>query len=423
MSSRVCVIGLQWGDEGKGKVVDWLAAHADFVARFQGGNNAGHTTVVAGKKRVLHLVPSGILHSRTHCLIGPGVVLDCDELAAETERLVRSGVQMAGRLTVSTQCALIMPHHIALDKAREAGAARLGTTKRGVGPAHESKVARRAVRLGDVLAGKHAALVERDVAVANLELAELNEPAFDAPDLSRQVFASATKVAKHAGDVADLLAQAAGRGATILVEGSQGALLDIDQGTYPHVTAASCLAAAAAPGLGIDLRPDVLGVTKAYTTRVGGGAFPTETGGKEEKHMRTLGAEFGSTTGRNRRIGWLDIPALRHALLVNGCNRMAVTKLDVLSGLAEVRLCVAYLRNGERCERLVPDSRMLSDCEPVYENHPGWSGDLLCGSLPAAAEAYLARIEKLTGAAVDVISVGPERDANIVRRHPLLRAA
>ena len=414
-----CIIGLQWGDEGKGKIVDMMAANATIVARFQGGNNAGHTVITQGRKVVLHLVPSGILQPHTHCLIGAGVVLNCTALAQEINTLNNSGLRLAERLSVDLNCPLIMPHHIALDQAREERGAGLGTTKRGIGPAHEDRIARRAVRLGEVLADQHREGIATSIAVANRELQALQARSLDPNEVIEQVSESAARIVPYAGDVAAILIAANKRDEAILLEGAQGALLDIDQGTYPHVTSSGCLASAAPAGLGVDLQPEVIGIAKAYVTRVGRGIMPTEADGQQADHLRVIGKERGATTQRLRRVGWLDLPALRHALLVNGCRRMILTKIDVMAELEEVRLCIAYRHKGNLIERLQPAGNFLAQCEPVYETLAGWPKiPPTATALPAAATSYLNRIEELTGAKIDLVSIGSDREANIIPQNP-----
>ena len=419
MTSPPCiaVVGLQWGDEGKGKIVDWLAAGAEHVARFQGGNNAGHTVVIDGRRTVLHLIPSGIMQPETSCYIGPGVVLDCQALHQEIGMLQESGIEVAGRLAVSPGCPLILGHHIELDRAREASG-RIGTTLRGIGPAHEDRVARRAVRLRDVLAGSHKPIVRESVEHANRELAALGAQPLSAGEVADAASKAGERIAGHAADVAGALIAAGRRGERVLLEGSQGALLDVDQGTYPHVTSSNCIAAAAAAGLGVDLRPEPIGIVKAYATRVGNGVFPTELSGAAAEALQAAGDEVGATTGRRRRVGWLDIPALQHALAINGCRRMVMTKLDVLAGQAKVKVCTAY-RRGERLHNfMIPDSNWLDGCKPVYEELDGWESAGAAEDVGEQARAYIGFIEQQTQAKVDVVSIGAERDANIVYRHP-----
>ena len=419
--SCVAVVGLQWGDEGKGKLVDWLAADAGHVARFQGGNNAGHTLVIDGHRIVLHLIPSGIMQPDTSCYIGPGVVLDCQALHQEIRMLEENHTAVAGRLAVSPGCPLILRHHIELDRVRESSN-RIGTTLRGIGPVHEDRIARRAVRLRDVLAGKHAPMVKACVEHANRELAAGGGQPLAADEIAEEARQAAGSIAEHAADVAGVLAAAGRRGERILLEGSQGALLDVDQGTYPHVTSSNCIAAAAAPGLGVDLRPEPFGILKAYATRVGNGVFPTELSGKQASALQEAGEEVGATTGRKRRVGWLDIPALRHALTINGCRRMALTKIDVLSGEKSVMVCTAYRHGGRLHEIMIPDSSWLGECEPVYEQLEGWESACEQGKVTDAARAYIRFIEQHTGAHIDVVSIGARRDANIVYRHPFTAA-
>ncbi|MBF2734504.1 MAG: adenylosuccinate synthase [Betaproteobacteria bacterium AqS2] len=413
------LVGLQWGDEGKGKLIDWLAAEARHVARFQGGHNAGHTVVVEGRKFVLHLLPSGVINEGCRCYIGQGVALDLAALLEEIEILRQGGVDCAGRLAVSPHCALVMPHHVQLDAAREQQAAgKIGTTLRGIGPAQEDRAARCAVRLGDVLAG--AARIEASVAKANCQLAGLHgAPAADAAAIAAEIAKLAEQVKPYVADVPAELEAAAGRGEAILLEGAQGALLDIEQGSYPFVTSSSCLASGSAPGLGIDLRPEVIGVAKAYVTRVGMGALPTRIEGKEAEFLVEQGAEFGATTSRRRDVGWLDIPALRHALRLNACGSIALTKLDVLGLLERVKVCVAYRLDGERLASWPPSDRMLQRCEPEWIELPGWGAlpDKVeaYDELPAACRDYVAKIEELAGARVEIVSCGPERGATLWR--------
>ena len=422
-SAAACraLVGLQWGDEGKGKLIDWLAAEARHVARFQGGHNAGHTVVVEDRRFVLHLLPSGVINDGCRCYIGQGVALDLAALLEEIETLRAGGVDCAGRLAVSPHCALVMPHHVKLDEARERQAAgRIGTTLRGIGPAQEDRAARCAVRLGDVLAGDGAARIEASVARANCQLRGMyGEPELDAAAIGAATEALAARVKPCVADVAAELEEAARRGEPILLEGAQGALLDIEQGSYPFVTSSSCLASGSAPGLGVDLRPEVVGVAKAYVTRVGMGALPTRIEGDAADFLVERGGEFGATTARRRDVGWLDIPALRHALRVNACGRIALTKLDVLGLLDRIKVCVAYRLDGAQLDSWPPSDRMLRRCEPEWIELPGW-GELpervaAYEELPAACRDYVARVEELAGARVAIVSCGQERGATLWR--------
>lgn len=420
MSQPLAVVGLQWGDEGKGKIVDSLSADFLHIARFQGGHNAGHTVVAAGRKTVLHLLPSGILRPHTRCYLGPGVAVCPLALADEIERIEALGVSCQGRLFVSPQCALILPQHVALDRARESGENAIGTTLRGIGPAHEDKTARRAIRLSDAFDGSWRRKTEDNLRLCNFLLDGFHR----APPVEFSAVAEAVErargLAPHLSDVAADLETARARGESILLEAAQGALLDVEQGGYPFVTAASCAAAAAAAGLGIDLRPRVLGVAKSYATRVGGGPMPTELRDGVGARLAREGEEFGATTGRARRVGWLDAAALRHGLRINGCDRIAVTKLDVLDGLDEVKLCVGY--RGE--DSAFFNRRVYRPTAPApiaeYETWRGWSG--AAGArreedLPPAARAYLARVAAACGARIEMISTGAERD-DIFRTSP-----
>ena len=416
-TSCIAVIGLQWGDEGKGKVVDWLATNAQHVARFQGGNNAGHTLVINGRKIVLHLVPAGIMQPETRCYIGPGVVLECKALHQEIRMLEDSDTKVAGRLAISPGCPLILRHHIELDRVREKNN-QIGTTLRGIGPAHEDRIARRAVRLRNVLVGNHAPIVKASVEHANREIVALGAQPLDSEDVADEARQAVELIAEHAADVASPLIAARRRGDLILLEGAQGALLDVDQGTYPHVTSSNCIAATAASGLGVDLRPEPIGIAKVYATRVGNGVFPTELSGAQAKALQVAGNEIGATTGRKRRIGWLDIPALRHALAINGCQRMILTKIDVMACQKQVKICTAYRRDGQLHDFMIPDSDWLDGCKPVYEKMDGWEKPESPDEISAPIRSYIRFIEQQTEARIDVLSFGAERSANIVYRHP-----
>jgi adenylosuccinate synthase len=428
MARNVVVIGTQWGDEGKGKVVDWLTDHAQGVVRFQGGHNAGHTLVIAGRKTVLHLVPSGILRSGVICYIGNGVVVSPQALVSEMDELENAGVAIAGRLRVSEACPLILPFHAAIDLARESaqGDAKIGTTGRGIGPAYEDKVARRAIRLKDLLVPQRfAAKLEPLLEYHNFVLTKyLGGKALDFVRIRDEALALAPRLESLASDVARALYEANHAGHNLLFEGAQGTLLDVDHGTYPYVTSSNCVAGAAAAGAGVgpQMLHYVLGITKAYATRVGSGPFPTELGDAMGELLRSRGNEFGATTGRPRRCGWFDAPALRRSVQINGVTGLCVTKLDVLDGMDAVKLCTGYRIDGERLDLLPLGAEDTERCEPVYEEMPGWKESTLgvraYAGLPANARAYLERLQGLCGVPIDMISTGADREETIVRRHP-----
>jgi adenylosuccinate synthase len=425
---NVVVIGAQWGDEGKGKIVDWLTDHARGVVRFQGGHNAGHTLVIGGKKTVLHLIPSGVLREKVACYIGNGVVLSPQALVDEIATLEGAGVDVRSRLKISEACPLILPHHAALDLAREAakGDSKIGTTGRGIGPAYEDKVARRAIRLQDLFHRERFAAKLRELLdYHNFVLKNyLKAEPVDFQKTYDETTRLAERIQPMVADVPGLLYEAQKAGHNLLFEGAQGTLLDIDHGTYPYVTSSNCVAGAAAAGAGIGPQylHYVLGVTKAYTTRVGSGPFPTELDNELGQKIATRGNEFGSTTGRPRRCGWLDIPALRRSIQINGFSGLGVTKLDVLDGMDTVQIATAYRLNGQMSELLPVGAEELESCRPVYETMPGWKESTLgverYEQLPAAARNFLQRIEQVCGVPIDLISTGPERSHTIVRRHP-----
>ncbi len=428
MAKNVVVVGAQWGDEGKGKIVDWLTDHAQGVMRFQGGHNAGHTLVIAGRKTVLHLVPSGILRKGVACYIGNGVVLSPHALVEEIETIESAGVDVRPRLKISEACPLILPYHAALDRARESakGDGKIGTTGRGIGPAYEDKVARRAIRLQDLFHGERFSTKLRDVLdFHNFVLKNY----FRAETVDfRKVFDETMRLAERikpmVADVPLLLYEAQKAGHNLLFEGAQGTLLDIDHGTYPYVTSSNCVAGAAAAGAGIGPQQlhYVLGVTKAYTTRVGSGPFPTELDDDVGRQLANRGNEFGSTTGRPRRCGWFDAAALKRSIQINGISGLGVTKLDVLDGMETVQLAVGYRVNGGESDILPVGAEELEECEPVYEEWPGWNettvGLTRLEQLPEAARSYLKRIEQVCGVPIDLISTGPGREQTIVLRHP-----
>ena len=428
MGKNVVVLGTQWGDEGKGKIVDLLTEQVRYVVRFQGGHNAGHTLVIDGKKTVLHLIPSGILHDGVHCLIGNGVVLAPDALIKEIRELEAQGVPVRDRLRLSPACPLILDYHVALDQASEVamGAAKIGTTGRGIGPAYEDKVARRGLRLGDLLDEQNfAAQLKEIMEYHNFVLSEYYKVA---PVAYEEVLEKALRVGEELkpmiADVTDVLHGAREAGEHILFEGAQGSLLDIDHGTYPFVTSSNTTAGGTATGSGFGpLYLDyVLGITKAYTTRVGAGPFPTELACEVGERLGQKGHEFGATTGRKRRTGWFDAVALRHAVRINSISGICLTKLDVLDGLSEVNICVAYEDQFGEKIGIPCDAAGWSRVRPVYETLPGWSenteGATSLEQLPANALTYIRRLEQLIGAPVDIISTGPDRVETIVLKHP-----
>lgn len=432
---HVVVVGTQWGDEGKGKVVDWLTDHAQGVVRFQGGHNAGHTLVINGRKTALQLIPSGIMREGVACYIGNGVVVDPSHLMSEIERLESIGVEVRSRLFVSESCPLILPFHVEVDRAREAlressGAGKIGTTGKGIGPAYEDKVARRALRVQDLkhpsrLGERLRELVElHNHALAGylharpLEVAPILEHALKVAEALRPMMA----------DVGYALHQSHLRGDNLLFEGAQGTLLDIDHGTYPFVTSSNCVAgnAAAGSGVGPQMLHYRLGITKAYTTRVGGGPFPTElpidAPGTVGHHLSTVGQERGTVTGRARRCGWLDAPALRRSMIINGISGLCITKLDVLDGLSEVLMCVGYELAGRRVDILPLDADDIVACRPIYRRFEGWrqstAGVTAWEQLPTEARHYLSCVQEAIGVPIDMVSTGPDREHTIVRTHP-----
>jgi adenylosuccinate synthase len=434
MSKNVVVIGTQWGDEGKGKVVDWLTDHAQGVVRFQGGHNAGHTLVIGGKKTVLHLIPSGVLREHVVCYIGNGVVLSPQALLKEMDELTLAGVDVQNRLRISEACPLILPYHVALDQAREAakGAGKIGTTGRGIGPAYEDKVARRAIRLQDIFhRERFAAKLGEVLDYHNFVLKNyFNHDTVDFQQTLDDAMALAERLKPLVMDVPRALYEANKAGQNLLFEGAQGTLLDIDHGTYPFVTSSNCISGAACAGSGVGPQSlhYVLGITKAYTTRVGSGPFPTELYDALTKQdpigklLAERGHEFGSTTGRARRCGWFDAAALKRSIQINGVSGLCVTKLDVMDGMETVRIAVGYKINGEYSDILPVGAEELNGCEPVYEDMPGWS-DSTVGvqkyeELPPQARNYLQRMAEICGVPVDMVSTGPDRDETIVLRHP-----
>jgi len=428
MGKNLVVIGTQWGDEGKGKVVDLLTDRASAVVRFQGGHNAGHTLVIEGRQTILHLIPSGILRERVQCLIGNGVVLSPGALLEELRMLEEGGVPARDRLRISPACPLILPYHIALDHARERarGKQAIGTTGRGIGPAYEDKVSRRGLRLGDSLdAGGFQEKLRQAMDYHNFAL----EHYFRAETLDyRRVLDEATsqceRIRPLIADVSGLLHDLIRLGGHILFEGAQGSLLDIDHGTYPFVTSSTTTAGGAASGSGVGPRDldYILGIVKAYTTRVGAGPFPTELFDEAGEHLGAKGREFGATTGRKRRCGWLDMVALKRSFRVNSVSGICLTKLDVLDGMEKIKVCTSYELDGEPQVAPPSTSEALGRCRPVYIELPGWRESTLgarsVAELPETARRYIDRIEELSGLPIDVISTGPDRKQTIIRRHP-----
>ena len=447
---NVVVVGTQWGDEGKGKLVDWLTESAQGVVRFQGGHNAGHTLVINGVKTALHLIPSGIMRPGVKCYIGNGVVLSTAKLFEEIEGLEKAGVEVRSRLRVSEACPLILPFHAALDVAREAareqgGAEKIGTTGRGIGPAYEDKIARRALRVQDLKYPERFAAKLRELLALHNHVLQtfLGSGSFTFGDALKPYirdgavqFAPVYEEAmRHAellkpmmADVSRELNEAHQAGGNLLFEGAQGTLLDVDHGTYPYVTSSNCVAgnAAAGSGVGPGMLHYILGITKAYCTRVGGGPFPTELDwekpGTPGYHMSTVGAEKGVTTGRSRRCGWFDAALLKRSAQVNGLSGLCITKLDVLDGLQELKLCVGYELDGERIDLLPMGADEIARCKPIYETLPGWSestvGVTVYEQLPQSARNYLERITQVTGVPIAMISTSPDRDHTIMMTHP-----
>ena len=430
MGKNVVVIGTQWGDEGKGKVVDLLTDKADAVVRFQGGHNAGHTLVIDGHQTVLHLIPSGVLREGVRCLIGNGVVLSPSALLKEMNELQEAGVDARSRMGISESCTLILPYHIALDQAREIarGNKAIGTTGRGIGPAYEDKVSRRGIRLGEMMDEKHFAERLREVMdYHNFSLQHLfKQDTVDYQQVLDEGLAQAAQMADLVTDVPGVLHELRKQGRSVMFEGAQGALLDIDHGTYPYVTSSNTTAGGAATGTGTGPREldYILGIVKAYTTRVGAGPFPTELpdGDKDGDHMGEKGHEFGATTGRKRRCGWLDTVALRRSLQINSVTGMCITKLDVLDGMDTLKICVAYEFDGKEIDIPPAGADNFERCKPVYIEMPGWSestvGAKSYDDLPKAAKNYLRKIEELCEAPIDIISTGPDRDETMVLKHP-----
>ena len=452
---NVVVVGTQWGDEGKGKLVDWLTESAQGVVRFQGGHNAGHTLVINGVKTALHLIPSGIMRAGVKCYIGNGVVLSVAKLIEEVQGLETAGVEVRSRLRVSEACPLILPFHVALDVAREAareqgGVEKIGTTGRGIGPAYEDKVARRALRVQDLkhperfatklreLLTQHNHMLSTFLGSAQHDFGPTLAPYLDNGQVQfepvyEEAMRHAEWLAPMMADVSRELNEAHEHGANLLFEGAQGTLLDVDHGTYPYVTSSNCVAgnAAAGAGVGPGMLHYILGITKAYCTRVGGGPFPTELDwekpGTPGYHMSTVGAEKGVTTGRSRRCGWFDAALLKRSAQVNGLSGLCITKLDVLDGLEELMLCTGYELDGKHIDILPMGADDISRCNPVYERMEGWTGSTVgvtqFDKLPVNARLYLQRIAHVTGVPVAMVSTSPDRDHTIMMHHPYLPAA
>ncbi len=449
---NVVVVGTQWGDEGKGKLVDWLTESAQGVVRFQGGHNAGHTLVINGVKTALHLIPSGIMRPGVKCYIGNGVVLSPAKVLEEIAGLEKAGVEVRSRLRISEACPLILPIHAVLDVAREAaktrdGAEKIGTTGRGIGPAYEDKIARRAVRVQDLkhperfatklreLVGLYNHILSTWLQADKVDFgpllgAYLVDGQLNYDKIYAEAMEQAEQLKPMIADVSRELNEAHKAGSNLLFEGAQGTLLDVDHGTYPFVTSSNCVAgnAAAGAGVGPGLLHYVLGITKAYCTRVGSGPFPTELDWQKEGtpgyHMATVGAEMGVTTGRARRCGWFDAALLKRSAQVNGLSGLCITKLDVLDGLSELQLCVGYELDGEKVDILPLGADDIARCKPIYETIPGWTDSTVgvteYAKLPAQAQHYLRRIEETTGVPVHVISTSPDRDHTIMMQHPFV---
>jgi adenylosuccinate synthase len=428
MGKNLVVIGLQWGDEGKGKVVDLLTDQVQAVVRFQGGHNAGHTLVIGGKKTILSLIPSGILHPQVQCLIGNGVVLSLEALFNEADTLIGQGVPVFERLRVSPNCPLILASHVALDRAREKsqGANAIGTTGRGIGPAYEDKVARRALRVSDLFhRERFASKLGEILDYHNFILQKYFQTT---PIDFQQVLESNLQLGERlkplVSDVTGTLEQLSVEGRNVLFEGAQGAMLDVDLGTYPFVTSSTTTAGGAAAGTGLGPRRlhEVLGIVKAYTTRVGAGPFPTELFDESGEHLSRVGHEFGSVTGRRRRCGWFDAVALRRSIVHSSCSLLCVTKLDVLDGLDIIRVCVGYKIDGGVIGTPPLLAEHFGECQAVYEELPGWkessAGVTRYEDLPENAKSYLARLQTLVGVPISIISTGPDREQTIIRQNP-----
>ena len=433
---NVVVIGTQWGDEGKGKVVDWLTDHAQAVVRFQGGHNAGHTLMIGGKKTILRLIPSGIMHPHVTCYIGNGVVLSPEALFKEIGELESAGLNVKGRLKISEAATLILPYHVAIDHAREKkrGSDKIGTTGRGIGPAYEDKVARRALRVQDFFyPDQFAAKLKENLDYHNFALTQYYK--VDALDFNKvldEAMSYAEQIKPMVVDVSSALYAAEQAGQNLLFEGAQGTLLDIDHGTYPFVTSSNCVAgnAAAGSGVGPSSLHYILGITKAYCTRVGAGPFPSELYDHDNPkkqdpigiRLAEVGKEFGSVTGRPRRTGWLDAAALKRSIQINGLTGLCMTKLDVLDGIETIRLCVGYKLDGKTLDVLPRGAEAVARCEPIFEDFMGWTESTVgitdWNKLPKTAQDYLKRVQEICGKPIAMVSTGPERDETILLEHP-----
>lgn len=428
MAKNVVIVGSQWGDEGKGKIVDILTEYTDIVVRFQGGNNAGHTVIVDGEEIILHLIPSGILHAGKTCVIGNGVVVDPHVLLEEIKMLKEKGFFRDQDLLVSKDAHLIMPYHKKLDMAKERlrGDRRIGTTGRGIGPAYEDKVSRFGIKLSDLMneedfrAKLKVNLIDKNHYIRNI----LREEGFEMHQIYNDYMEYAEKIGPYITDTSLFLNEAIKDKKSILFEGAQGTLLDVDHGTYPYVTSSNTVAGEAATGSGVGpTRIDtVVGVTKAYTTRVGGGPFPTELDEKMENALRDLGKEYGATTGRPRRCGWFDAVAARYSVRINGIDELVLTKLDVLDNLNEINICTAYKYKGQILKTFPTEASVLEKCEPVYETVIGWnktiSGARTLDDLPPKAQGYVKKLEEATGVEINILSVGAERKETIIKKNP-----
>ncbi len=430
MGKSIVILGSQWGDEGKGKIVDMLMEHAAIAVRFQGGHNAGHTLVIDGQKTILRLIPSGILHSHAQCLIGSGVVLSPTALLEEIAELEKRGVPVTPRLRISDACVVVLPYHVALDRAREQskGKSAIGTTGRGIGIAYEDKVARRAIRFGDLFDDKTLSEKLKEVLHYHNFILQhyYQQTPIEYQPLYDQLLTMIPSLRPMRADVATLLDQYRQAGKNIMFEGAQGTLLDVDHGTYPFVTSSNTIAGAACVGSGYGPRylNYILGITKAYATRVGAGPFPTELTDDIGKHLSTRGNEFGSVTGRPRRCGWLDMAALRRSAQLNGFSGLCITKLDVLDGLKTIKICTGYRLHDKECLYPPLESYLFAECEAIYEELPGWMdstlGIRMFEDLPMNAQKYLLRLQELVGVPIDMISTGADRKDTIVLRHPYL---
>ena len=425
MTTNLAVLGAQWGDEGKGKIVDLLTPHFSIVARYQGGHNAGHTVYVNGTKFILRLIPSGILHDSVTCVIGNGVVIDPQALFGEIDELTKNGIDVGNRILISDKAHLILPYHRDLDLLSEArrGERKIGTTSRGIGPAYEDKIARRGIRVGDIENPKGLAQNIRDNVTARNRLVQDNT--MDWKPVLEQLLTYAERMRPMMRDVSVLLNDAIRAGKPILFEGAQGTLLDIDHGTYPYVTSSNASVGGVCTGLGIPPRAigRVLGVVKAYTTRVGEGPLPTELSGEMGNRLRESGNEYGAVTGRPRRCGWYDAVAVRYGVRINGLDGLALTKLDVLDGLDRIDICTSYACDGRTLTEFPSDTGQLAACQPIYETMPGWAaptaGARTFDQLPAAARKYIGRLEELSGVRATIVSTGSERDDTVIREDVL----